>query len=74
MQPTVLGRVVRSVCAPGRRINGKTNVWYRPLKMDLFEDWLQNSASMGIEDIQDQIGRLATKHTLQLGPLQQDDE
>ncbi len=77
---STLGRVLKVVCSPGRRHywNPKTKVvsWYRPLNLQLFEQWLTETANVEVNDIHEILTAFAAKKSVKFGALQggEDDE
>lgn len=68
VSPTNLGRVMRTVCSSGRygiySNQTRSKTWFRRLRMDLFEQWMLETANLDPIEVQDALVRFAAKKSV----------
>lgn len=67
--PSSIGPSIKACCRPERRRwrqKGR-QVWYRPLKMAMFLEWLDEAADLDIDDFSEALVKFAKKKAVRLG-------
>lgn len=69
VSPTLLGRITKVVCSRGRRYCGQNRLWYRQVRPDLFDSWLQRTVDADVEDFEEALRLFLSKKAVKLGEV-----